>query len=682
MKTRKIALILAASATALLAACSSMGVPGFGDAGGCRTVYVFSGGVVQPMSSCGGVPRDTLMAQNATIAAAPLDAADPDAAPEVVVTPVSAAALATAPFDGPSEPYATPMAMIENADMAAFMERVRTDFAHSTNAGAWGYMIVDALAADDAATAQLVMDGLAGKPPSEWMSAAHLRPWVYAATGRTADAMTEMAKLRRSIPGATLLGHRALLAEGMGDYEAALAVYGELPASLRAPDPSEAGTMAYFSQARNFASQRMLVLRQAELLRGLKRDAEAVELLSRLAAASPDDPYVEKRLARAKSGEDRWAPRTLKEALAVALGDEADVVDEQETIMAAMTGRGAKPPFNHLLSSMRQSALLLDPDNGDIRIVEAGRLYTQGKFEPALRIAQIGNPRVEQAALLQSTAGLAALELGSPDTMEAMVERSLKIDSSPEAKIQAAGSLTSANKTSRALQLVDQALKQGGLTQSQRVFALLTRAQAHNQGGQIAEAVAAARAARAIEDDATTQQVLASMLVDSPNRAEGLEIMRLMLLEQPDSTSLMNNFGYSLVDGHATQAELDEGFRMLKEAIRLTPDEPNLLDSIGWAYYQYGDFREAERFIIMALEAYEPFAHWELSEHMGDIQWRLGDPEAARNHWRDAMAAYPPAHNAEKILNKLQNGLTEPSPVRRDTPEVPLSKPNDTVSDI
>ena len=71
--------------------------------------------------------------------------------------------------------------------------------------------------------------------------------------------------------------------------------------------------------------------------------------------------------------------------------------------------------------------------------VEAGKLYTQGKFEPALRIAQIGNPRKEQAALLQSTAGLAALQLGSPDTLAALVERSLKIDNSTEAKLQAAG---------------------------------------------------------------------------------------------------------------------------------------------------------------------------------------------------------------------------------------------------
>ena len=38
-----------------------------------------------------------------------------------------------------------------------------------------------------------------------------------------------------------------------------------------------------------------------------------------------------------------------------------------------------------------------------------------------------------------------------------------------------------------------------------------------------------------------------------------------------------------------------------------------------------------------ALEAYDPFGHWELSDHMGDVKWRLGEQEEARKHWRAAL---------------------------------------------
>ena len=683
MNKHQFRLVLAASATALLSACTSLGVPGFGDAGGCRTVYVVVGGGVQPVSNCGGLPRDTLSKSTMMAASdsAPLQEVDPDAPAAVVVTTISDAAMATAPYEKPAYPYARPQAMIENADMSAYMARVREDYANRRNSGAWGYMIVDALAADRPAEALEVMNELDGRPAPDWMSVNHLKAWVHAANGQTEEAVEAMDNMALLLPKQSHTAHRALLAEGMGDYTLALSIYRELPVEFSPPGDEGVGTMEYYIAARNFQHERLMALREAELLRALKRNDEAVVLLTRLLAAEPADGYVEGRLEKATKGEDVRPARTLKQAMAEALGDEADVVAEQEGIVAAMAGRGGKTPFNHLLSSMRQGALLLDPDNGTIRIAEAGTLYEKGMFEPALRIAQIGNPPVQQAALLQSTAGLAALQLGSPDTLAVMVERSLKIDASPEAKIQAAGTLATAGKTARALQLVDEAMK-APMGNSQKVFALLTRAQAYNHGGKLMEAVQAAREARTLQDDETTRQFLASMLVDSPLRQEGLEIMRKMLGDRPDNTGLMNNLGYSLIDGPESDKELDEGFKLLKQAIRMTPDEANLLDSIGWAYYQYGDFREARRFIAMALEEFAPFAHWELSDHMGDIEWRLGDQEAARKHWNDSLKAFPPEHNKAQIEAKLRDGLTSPAPVRRDTPEVPLESDRGGITDI
>lgn len=676
------------AAAAVLAGCSSIGLPGFGENSGCRTVYVFRGstGAIQPVSNCGdSLPRDRLMVAEPAALSATVEGGEPLAEgeqPTAPVTPVSAAARATAPAEPPAG-YPGPNEMLENADMAAFMGRVRADYAKKENAGAWGYMIIDALAADDPATAMAVLDAMSARPTSEMLSAQHMRPWVYAANGRASDAQSEMARLRRLLPGATLLGHRALLAEGLGDTAGALAIYGEAPDTFDAPKPEEAASPTYLARYRAFNAQRLLALREAELLRALERDQEAIALLTELAAAAPDDLYVQGRLEKAKAGEERRPVRTLKQALAAAINDEADLVDERQQIMGLIVGRGAEAPFNHLLSSLRQSALLLDPDNGDIRLSEVGALYREGMFEPALRLAQIGNPPPALQAALYSTAGLAALELGSPETLEAMTELALRIDSSPAAKVQAAGALTSASRTERAIALVDQALRQG-LPKEQQVFAQMTRGQAQLQAGNVAGAVEAARAAQSLQDNETTKQFLASMLVESGGalRQEGLAVMRGMLADAPENTGLMNNFGYSLIDSYRSPEELEEGFKLLKTAIRLTPDEPNLLDSIGWAYYQYGDFREAKRYIGLALEEYEPFAHWELSDHLGDVHWRLGETKEARAAWQNSLDAYPPAHNRAAIEAKIRNGLTTPAPQRRDTPEVPREKVSSGVSDI
>jgi tetratricopeptide (TPR) repeat protein len=571
--------------------------------------------------------------------------------------------------------------MLARADMAAFMERVASDYSEDKNSGAWGYAIVDALSGDQIPRAQDILDRMAEKPAPEILSADHLRPWVMAFAGRAETARSDMAKLGRLLPGATLLGHRALLAEGMGDIDGALAVYEEAPDEFAPPDPRTAGTPAFLASAIAFNGQRLLALRQAELLRAAGRGPDAVALLERLAAAAPDDGFVAQRLADARSSKSAPKPRTLRQAMALAIADEADVVEQRQTIMGMMVGRGAKAPFNQLLSSLRQSALLLDPDNGDIRLEEVGSLYRNGYFEAALRVAQSGSPRREQAAQLAISGGLAALQLGSPEALNAMVERSLSLEADPQSKLSAASALSEAGRTDRALQLIDQALR-GGLDEDRKLAALLTRGQTHFQGGNVQAAIVSAREARTLADNATTQQFLSSMLVKSPQRPEGLQIMREMMVDSPGDVGLMNNFGYSLIDGYASEEELEEGFKMLKQASRLSPDEPNLLDSLGWAYYQYGDFKEAERYLTLAIAAYEPFDHWELHDHMGDIRWRLGEEEAARASWQEAVRARPPAHELPAISSKIASGLTKPAPVRRDTPEVPLERRRGPASDI
>ena len=656
------------AALGVLGGCAADGLSG---SGGCRTVFIYApsaggGGVVQPVSTCGGLPREQL--QTTLTAAA---------------TPgrVSPAAEATRPSSPPESPYPGPSEMLARADMAAFMERVASDYSEDKNSGAWGYAIVDALSGDQIPRAQDILDRMAEKPAPEILSADHLRPWVMAFAGRAETATSDMAKLGRLLPGATLLGHRALLAEGMGDIDGALAVYEEAPDEFAPPDPRTAGTPAFLASAIAFNGQRLLALRQAELLRAAGRGPDAVALLERLAAAAPDDGFVAQRLADARSSKSAPKPRTLRQAMALAIADEADVVEQRQTIMGMMVGRGAKAPFNQLLSSLRQSALLLDPDNGDIRLEEVGSLYRNGYFEAALRVAQAGSPRREQAAQLAISGGLAALQLGSPEALNARVERSLSLEADPQSKLSAASALSEAGRTDRALQLIDQALR-GGLDEDRKLAALLTRGQTHFQGGNVQAAIVSAREARTLADNATTQQFLSSMLVKSPQRPEGLQIMREMMADSPDNTGLMNNFGYSLIDGYASEEELEEGFKMLKQASRLSPDEPNLLDSLGWAYYQYGDFKEAERYLTLAIAAYEPFDHWELHDHMGDIRWRLGEEEAARASWQEAVRARPPAHELPAISSKIASGLTKPAPVRRDTPEVPLERRRGPASDI
>lgn len=657
-------LLASGAALAVLAACATG--PGGQSADGCRTIFVFlpgGAGGVQPLRTCDGLPRDGFQAQTLTADAAATGS-----------LAVSREAAVTAAPDAPEGGYASANAMIQAGDMSAFMARVRADYAEGKNKGAWGYAVIDALAAGQTSLAREILAGMSEGQQPQFLGAVQLRPWVEAFSGETSAATESMAGLDRALPAPTLLGHRALLAEALGDTAGAMEIYSGATQTLSAPDKALIGTPAYFTQYMAFQRQRGLALRQAELLRALDRNDEAIALLQRLLDASEgDDGYVADQLSQARQNKGARELLTLRQAMSLALTDQAGLVEERQDLMSAMVGRGDRPPFNHLLSSMRQSALLLDPANEQARLSEVNHLYSNGEFPAALRLAQLGEASPTIKAALLSTAGFAALELGSEEALRALVKQGLDLSPGPEAKLSAAAALINANDIDGATKLANEVLA-GRPTDIQRNGALLTKAQARAQAGDIEGAVKYAREAVELKDDEGNRQFLASMLIRSENREEGLQIMRNMLRESPGDTAQMNNLGYALVDGHRTDAELDEGFRMLKEASRITPDEANLLDSLGWAYYHYGDFAEARRYIELALENYLPFHNWELEDHMGDVLWRQGDEAGAKARWEMALKARPPADDAERLRAKVASGLTTPAPVKRAPPDVPLTR--------
>lgn len=674
--------LLAGSALAVLAACAgggSGGGFGFGQAG-CQTIWVYQpasdGGVggVKPVSNCGGsAPRDTLRTQMAQVQAAPTapGSAETLTKPDDGGTPPSAAAEKTRPAFAPAA-YNGPNDMVENADMAAFMGRVRADYKENKNPGAWGYAAIDALAAGDTAMAQDIIDAMASKPAPPQMSASHLRPWVLAAAGRKESATRAADGFRALYPAWLVRAHRALLAEGMGDIEGALAEYAKGPKTFEPIDPSKMRDAGELIAANG---ERVIAARYAELLRTAGKDVEARALLQLLIDSDEDNAYFKTRLEMLDKKTDKAPARTLNQAMALSLSDDAALYGQWQSFMGMLTGggRGQREEFNPLVSSIRQSALLLDPNNGDMRLGEVVALFDAGKFEPSMRLAQIGDPPARVKAAIYSVAGRSALELGSEAALTDFIDRSLQLDNRPAARLTAANTLAEAGQTDRAIKVIDEAMR-AQLTQDERIAALLTKGQAYFQHGEPAKAAEQARAARALDDSEQTRQFLASMLVRTPQREEGLNIMRDMLKEQPDNTGLMNNLGYSLIDGYVADAELDEGFKLLKEASRLTPDEANLLDSVGWAYYLYGDFKEAKRYIGLAIKAFEPFNNWELFDHMGDVDWRLGDQAEAKKNWQKAMDSRPPFNERPAIQAKLKDGLVSPAPVRKDTPEVPLPR--------
>ena len=135
--------------------------------------------------------------------------------------------------------------------------------------------------------------------------------------------------------------------------------------------------------------------------------------------------------------------------------------------------------------------------------------------------------------------------------------------------------------------------------------------------------------------------------------ADFLEALRLAP-EQPD---VLNYLGYSWVD---RGQRLQEGMALIQRAVELRPLSGAIIDSLGWAYYRLGDYARALELLERAVEL-EP-ADATLNDHLGDVYWRMGRRIEARFQWERALGFDPDNPNA--IRTKLEAGLPA-EPARR-----------------
>lgn len=126
---------------------------------------------------------------------------------------------------------------------------------------------------------------------------------------------------------------------------------------------------------------------------------------------------------------------------------------------------------------------------------------------------------------------------------------------------------------------------------------------------------------------------------------------------RPDQASLLNYLGYSWID---RGENLDRALGMIEKAVKLSPDDGYILDSLAWAYYRLGRYEEAVAPMELAIGtmASDPV----VNDHLGDIYWMVGRKREAQIQWRRALSFDPVASgevNPDRIRDKLDRGLTE-----------------------
>ncbi|MDO5657798.1 MAG: tetratricopeptide repeat protein [Paracoccus sp. (in: a-proteobacteria)] len=129
--------------------------------------------------------------------------------------------------------------------------------------------------------------------------------------------------------------------------------------------------------------------------------------------------------------------------------------------------------------------------------------------------------------------------------------------------------------------------------------------------------------------------------------------LRRALELRPDEPHVLNYLGYSYVDRNEN---LDEALDLIERAVELAPDDGYILDSLAWVYYRLGRYDEAVEPMERSVQAMpnDPL----VNDHLGDIYWMVNRKREARIQWQRALSFEPDTEeDAYRIRLKLERGL-------------------------
>lgn len=146
-----------------------------------------------------------------------------------------------------------------------------------------------------------------------------------------------------------------------------------------------------------------------------------------------------------------------------------------------------------------------------------------------------------------------------------------------------------------------------------------------------------------------TRAMLAEKRDDLPQMEKDL---RAIIEREPENAMALNALGYTLAD---RTTRYTEAKALIEKAHQLTPDDPAVLDSLGWVNYRLGNLDEAERLLRQALER---FPDHEVAAHLGEVLWANGKRREARQVWAKAFEGQPDSPILRKTLLRLTGSET------------------------
>lgn len=178
---------------------------------------------------------------------------------------------------------------------------------------------------------------------------------------------------------------------------------------------------------------------------------------------------------------------------------------------------------------------------------------------------------------------------------------------------------------------------------------ILAESQILRDAGRIPDALEVLKVALQHAPDNTNLLYDYAMLAEKLDNLALMEgALRHIIQLAPNNQQAYNALGYALAE---RSLRLPEALELIGKALQLAPEDPFILDSMGWVQYRLGKLSEAEQYLRRAY-ALQPDV--EIGVHLGEVLWVKGQRDDAQKLWRDARSKDPKNDALNSTLARLQ----------------------------
>jgi len=139
-----------------------------------------------------------------------------------------------------------------------------------------------------------------------------------------------------------------------------------------------------------------------------------------------------------------------------------------------------------------------------------------------------------------------------------------------------------------------------------------------------------------------------ALVAEKINRIDLAEKDMLRILaNDPDNTRTLNALGYTLAD---RTDRYEEALQYIQKAYAQKPDDPAIIDSMGWVHFRLGKLNEARNYLQ---QAWDMTADAEIGAHLGEVLWTQGEHDEARRIWEESRKNAPDNPVLKNVLDRF-----------------------------